>query len=64
MSLYAVVDPATGDVVKEYPTATDGQIEQALASLNEAARRRSSAADKPPAAPAETTGQSAALLSQ
>ena len=40
------------------------QIEQALPSLNEAARRRSSAADKPPAAPAETTGQSAALLSQ
>ena len=31
MSLYAVVDPATGDVVKEYPTATDEQIEAALA---------------------------------
>ena len=29
MSLYAVVDPATGDVVKEYPTATDQQIEAA-----------------------------------
>jgi succinate-semialdehyde dehydrogenase/glutarate-semialdehyde dehydrogenase len=32
MSLYAVVDPATGDVVKEYPTATDEQMEQALAA--------------------------------
>ncbi len=34
MSLYAVVDPATGDVVKEYPTGTDEQIEQALASAS------------------------------
>jgi succinate-semialdehyde dehydrogenase / glutarate-semialdehyde dehydrogenase len=32
MTLYAVVDPATGDVVREYPTATDAQIEQALAT--------------------------------
>ena len=38
MSLYAVVDPATGDVVKEYPTATDEQIEQALASASRAYR--------------------------
>lgn len=36
MSLYAVVDPATGDVVKEYPTATDEQIEAALASAAKA----------------------------
>ena len=36
MSLYAVVDPATGDVVKEYPTATDEQIEAAVSA---AARR-------------------------
>jgi succinate-semialdehyde dehydrogenase/glutarate-semialdehyde dehydrogenase len=36
MSLYAVVDPATGDVVKEYPTATDDQIEAALASAAKA----------------------------
>ena len=28
-SMYAVVDPSTGDLVKEYPTATDEQIEQA-----------------------------------
>ncbi|MBX7434709.1 aldehyde dehydrogenase family protein [Mycobacterium sp. Y57] len=32
MSLYAVTDPASGDVVKEYPTATDAEIEAALAS--------------------------------
>ncbi len=38
MSLYAVVDPATGDVVKEYPTATDEQMEQALASASQAYR--------------------------
>jgi succinate-semialdehyde dehydrogenase / glutarate-semialdehyde dehydrogenase len=38
MSLYAVVDPATGDVVKEYPTATDEQMEQALASASRAYR--------------------------
>ena len=38
MSLYAVVDPATGDVVKEYPTGTDEQMEQALASASKAYR--------------------------
>ncbi len=38
MSLYAVVDPATGDVVKEYPTATDDQMEQALAKASQAFR--------------------------
>jgi succinate-semialdehyde dehydrogenase/glutarate-semialdehyde dehydrogenase len=32
MSLYAVVDPVTGDVVKEYPTATDDQIEAAVSA--------------------------------
>ena len=36
--LYAVVDPSTGDVVKEYPTATDEQIEQAVASAARAHR--------------------------
>jgi succinate-semialdehyde dehydrogenase / glutarate-semialdehyde dehydrogenase len=36
MSLYAVVDPATGDVVQEYPTATDEQVEQALAAAAKA----------------------------
>jgi succinate-semialdehyde dehydrogenase/glutarate-semialdehyde dehydrogenase len=38
MSLYAVVNPATGDVVQEYPTATDQQIEGALASAQQAYR--------------------------
>src|SRR6476646_1080145 len=36
MSLYAVVDPATGDVVQEYPTATNEQVEQALAAAAKA----------------------------
>ena len=39
MSLYAVIDPATGDVVREYPTATDEQIEQALAAATKAHRQ-------------------------
>ncbi|MBB3600530.1 succinate-semialdehyde dehydrogenase/glutarate-semialdehyde dehydrogenase [Mycolicibacterium sp. BK556] len=38
MSLYAVVDPKSGDVVREYPTATDEQIEQALAAAATAYR--------------------------
>ena len=38
MSLYAVVNPATGDVVREYPTATDKQITEALASAQQAYR--------------------------
>jgi succinate-semialdehyde dehydrogenase/glutarate-semialdehyde dehydrogenase len=38
MSLYAVVDPKSGEVVREYPTATDEQILQALASAAKAYR--------------------------
>jgi len=38
MSLYAVVNPATGDLVREYPTATDKQIEEALDSAQKAYR--------------------------
>ena len=38
MSLYAVTNPATGEVVKEYPTATDADIEAAVASAHEAYR--------------------------
>ncbi|OYN81193.1 NAD-dependent succinate-semialdehyde dehydrogenase [Mycolicibacterium sphagni] len=38
MSLYAVVDPKSGEVVREYPTATDEQIELALASAAKAYR--------------------------
>jgi succinate-semialdehyde dehydrogenase/glutarate-semialdehyde dehydrogenase len=36
--MYAVVDPSTGDLVKEYPTATDEQIDQALAAATKAHR--------------------------
>ena len=36
MSLYQVVDPATGDVVKEYPTATDEQVEAAITAASDA----------------------------
>ena len=38
MTQYAVVDPATGEVVKEYPTATDEQIESALSSAHKTFR--------------------------
>lgn len=37
-SMYAVVDPSTGELVKEYPTATDEQIEQAVAAASKASR--------------------------
>jgi succinate-semialdehyde dehydrogenase/glutarate-semialdehyde dehydrogenase len=49
MSLYAVVDPATGQVVQEYPTATDEQIENALSAAATAHRewsRTSTIADR------------------
>jgi len=36
MSLYAVVDPATGETVKEYPTATDQEIQQAVTAAEDA----------------------------
>jgi succinate-semialdehyde dehydrogenase / glutarate-semialdehyde dehydrogenase len=38
MSMYAVVDPASGDVVSEYPTATDAQIDNALSAAAAAHR--------------------------
>ncbi|OBC07423.1 succinate-semialdehyde dehydrogenase [Mycobacterium sp. 852013-50091_SCH5140682] len=38
-SLYAVVDPSTGELVEEYPTATDEQIEQAVAAAATAFRQ-------------------------
>jgi len=53
MSLYAVVNPATGDVVQEYPTATDKQIEEALASAQKAYREWSKSS---------TVAQRAALI--
>ncbi len=48
-SLYAVVDPSTGEMVKEYPTATDQQIEAAVAAASKAHRewsRNSTVADR------------------
>jgi len=38
VNMYAVVNPATGTVEREYPTATDAAIEQALASADTAFR--------------------------
>lgn len=38
MTLYAVTDPATGEVVREYPTATDADMEKAIASADAAFR--------------------------
>ncbi len=34
--MYAVTNPATGEVIREYPDATDAEIEQALASARQA----------------------------
>ncbi len=48
-SLYAVTDPSTGEVVKEYPTATDQQIDAAIAAAAKAHRewsRSSTVADR------------------
>ncbi len=48
-TLYAVVDPSTGETVKEYPTATDQQIEAAVAAATKAHRewsRGSTVADR------------------
>jgi succinate-semialdehyde dehydrogenase / glutarate-semialdehyde dehydrogenase len=38
MSDYAVVNPATGETVKEYPTITDAELEQAIADADAAHR--------------------------
>jgi succinate-semialdehyde dehydrogenase/glutarate-semialdehyde dehydrogenase len=38
VNMYAVVNPATGKVEREYPTATDADIEQALAAADTAFR--------------------------
>jgi succinate-semialdehyde dehydrogenase / glutarate-semialdehyde dehydrogenase len=39
MSIYAVVDPATGEKVKEYPTISDDDLRSAIARADEAHRR-------------------------
>ena len=38
MSIYAVVDPATGETVKEYPTITDDDLRSAIGRADEAHR--------------------------
>jgi len=38
VNMYAVVNPATGKVEREYPTATDAEMEQALAAADTAFR--------------------------
>ena len=38
MTLYAVTDPSTGQVVREYPTATDAEMESAIAAAARAYR--------------------------
>ncbi|MCB0827515.1 MAG: NAD-dependent succinate-semialdehyde dehydrogenase [Solirubrobacterales bacterium] len=38
MSQYAVVNPATGETVKEYPTISDSELSDAIASVDEAHR--------------------------
>ena len=35
MSVYAVIDPATGETVKEYPTISDDELRDAIALADE-----------------------------
>src|SRR6266581_4449810 len=44
MGMYAVVDPATGETVKEYPTITDNELRDAVARADRAHREWSKAA--------------------
>src|SRR2546421_12003294 len=44
MSMYAVVDPATGETLKEYPTITDDELRDAIARADQAHREWSRAA--------------------
>src|SRR5256885_10665003 len=43
MGMYAVVDPATGETVKEYPTITDDELRDAIARADRAHREWSKA---------------------
>jgi succinate-semialdehyde dehydrogenase/glutarate-semialdehyde dehydrogenase len=43
MSMYAVVDPATGETLKEYPTITDDELRDAIARADQAHREWSRA---------------------
>jgi succinate-semialdehyde dehydrogenase/glutarate-semialdehyde dehydrogenase len=49
MSMYAVVDPATGETVKEYPTITDDELRDAISRADQAHQdwsKNSSVADR------------------
>jgi succinate-semialdehyde dehydrogenase/glutarate-semialdehyde dehydrogenase len=39
MSIYAVIDPATGETIQEYPTITDDELRTAIGRADEAHRR-------------------------
>ncbi len=39
MSVYAVVDPATGETVKEYPTIGDDELREAIGRADAAHQR-------------------------
>src|SRR4051794_14196366 len=43
MSMYAVVDPATGETLKEYPTITDDELRDSIARADRAHREWSKA---------------------
>ena len=43
MSVYAVVDPATGETVEEYPTISDEELRDAIARADKAHREWSAA---------------------
>ncbi len=53
MSVYAVVDPATGETVKEYPTISDEELRDAISRADKAHRNWSSTT---------TVGERAALV--
>ena len=63
-SMYAVIDPSTGDVVKEYPTATDQQIEEAVAAASKAHQRVVAGVDGRRARRADPQGRRAAQRAQ
>src|SRR3954453_4540969 len=43
MSMYAVIDPASGETLKEYPTITDDELRDAIARADRAHREWSKA---------------------
>src|ERR1700745_3219954 len=60
--MYAVVDPATGETVKEYPTITDDELRDAIARADKAHREWSTGAPAP--ARASLVGRAGELHSE